>query len=74
MGGVRAAFAVDAVDHDRRTWAWRVRLGPIVLRLHHEVRADGGGSATRLTMDGPKVVLLAYAPLARLALRRLVRP
>ncbi|MFB9465750.1 SRPBCC family protein [Streptomyces cinereospinus] len=72
--GIRAAFVVEAVDHDRRTWAWRVRLGPVRLRLHHEVRAHARGSTTSLTMTGPRLAVLAYAPLAHLALRRLVRP
>ncbi|GAA5043734.1 SRPBCC family protein [Streptomyces similanensis] len=74
VAGIRAAFTVEAVDHDRRTWTWRVRLGRVRIRLHHEVGARGRGSVTSLTMDGPLLVLLAYAPLARLALHRLVRP
>ncbi|UXY40398.1 SRPBCC family protein [Streptomyces albidocamelliae] len=74
VAGIRAVFVVEAVDHDRRTWTWRVRLGRIRIRLHHEVRPQGPGSATSLTMYGPQLVLLAYAPLARLALHRLVRP
>ncbi|AIS01744.1 SRPBCC family protein [Streptomyces glaucescens] len=72
--GIRAAFVVEAVDHHRRTWTWRVRWGPVRLRLHHEVRAHVRGSTTTLTMHGPSPALLAYAPFARLALRRLVRP
>ncbi|MFD9098979.1 SRPBCC family protein, partial [Streptomyces collinus] len=65
--GIRAAFVVEAIDHHRRTWTWRVRLGRLQIRLHHEVRPRGRGSATSLTMHGPRLVLLAYAPLARLA-------
>lgn len=71
--GVHAAFVVDAVDHDRRTWTWRVHLGRIRIRLHHEVR-PGRGTTPSLTMDGPQLVLVAYAPLARLAMHRLVQP
>ncbi|MET8584152.1 SRPBCC family protein [Streptomyces collinus] len=74
LGGIRVAFVVEAVDHDRRTWTWRVRLGRIQIRLHHEVTPQGRGSTTSLTMYGPGPVLLAYAPLARLALHRLVQP
>lgn len=74
VAGFRVAFVVESVDHDRRTWTWRVRLGPARLRLRHDVRAHGRGSTTSLTMHGPWLVLSAYAPLARLALRRLVRP
>ncbi|MFF7240261.1 SRPBCC family protein [Streptomyces collinus] len=74
VAGIRAAFVVEAVDDDRRTWAWRVRLGPVQIRLHHEVRPQDRGGATSLTMRGPRPVLLAYAPLACLALHRLVQP
>ncbi|MFE0454127.1 SRPBCC family protein [Streptomyces sp. NPDC058914] len=74
VAGIRAAFVVDAVDHDRRSWAWRVRLGPVRLRLHHGVCTHTRGSTTSLTMDGPRLALLTYAPFALLALRRLVRP
>ncbi|MFF8476284.1 SRPBCC family protein [Streptomyces sp. NPDC015414] len=74
VAGLRVAFVVESVDDDHRTWTWRVRLGPTGLRLGHDVRGDTNGSTTGLTMRGPWPVLLGYAPLARLALRRLVRP
>ncbi|GGT00091.1 SRPBCC family protein [Streptomyces chromofuscus] len=72
--GIRAAFVVDTVDHDRRTWTWRVRLGPVRLRLHHTVSTHARGSRAGLTISGPMPAVAAYAPLARLALHRLVRP
>ncbi|MEU1465432.1 SRPBCC family protein [Streptomyces sp. NPDC005727] len=72
--GLRVAFVVDSVDDDHRTWTWRVRLGAAGLRLRHDVRGHAHGSTTSLTMHGPWLVVLGYAPLARLALRRLVRP
>ncbi|GGS67879.1 SRPBCC family protein [Streptomyces griseoviridis] len=71
--GVRAAFVVEDVDHGARQWAWRVRSGPVRLWLCHGVRAHPRGSATWLTMRGALPVLAAYAPLARIALGRLVR-
>ncbi|MFI8347712.1 SRPBCC family protein [Streptomyces sp. NPDC085596] len=74
VAGIRVAFVVEAVDDDRHTWTWRVRLGRIQIQLHHEVRPQGHGTTTSLTMHGPKIVLFAYAPLARLALHRLVQP
>ncbi|MFF7966553.1 SRPBCC family protein [Streptomyces sp. NPDC007903] len=74
VAGIRAAFVVEAVDGDRRTWTWRVRLGRVQLRLHHEVQPQGPGTTTSLTMHGPRLVLFTYAPLARLALHRLVQP
>jgi Polyketide cyclase / dehydrase and lipid transport len=67
-------FVVDAVDEVGRQWAWTVSLGPVSLRLTHWV-ADGphGGSTTGLRVAGPAPVVLGYAPLARLAIARLVR-
>ncbi|MFF7607757.1 SRPBCC family protein [Streptomyces parvulus] len=73
VAGIRVPFRVEAVDDVRRTWSWRVRVGPVRMRLRHEVRAAEGGCRTDLAMTGPGLVLAAYAPLARLALRRLVR-
>ncbi|MEU3509291.1 SRPBCC family protein [Streptomyces longwoodensis] len=74
VAGLRAAFTVEAVDHRRQCWTWRVRLGPVRLRLHHEVHAHARGSRTTLLVDGPALAAALYAPLAHLALRRLVRP
>lgn len=71
--GVTAAFAVESVDDERRLWTWRVLLGPVRLRLLHEVRSRPGGSATTLRIEGPAVALAAYAGPARWALGRLVR-
>ncbi|MFC8228485.1 SRPBCC family protein [Streptomyces sp. NPDC057287] len=71
--GVTAAFVVESVDDERWRWAWRVRLGPVRLRLCHEVRRLPGGSATVLRIEGPAAALAAYAGPARWALGRLVR-
>jgi hypothetical protein len=71
--GIRAQFVVEAVDEPRRRWSWRVRLGPIGLRLEHGVEAAATGSRTTLRIEGPSPVIAGYAPLAQLALHRLVR-
>ncbi|HSK26424.1 MAG TPA: SRPBCC family protein [Jiangellales bacterium] len=77
-GPVPVRFTVSAVDEDARTWSWTVSVGPVHLALDHSVapddRVDGRGTLTTLAAHGPWPVLLAYAPLARLALGRLVRP
>ncbi len=65
-------FSVLAVDDESRTWAWKVALGPVRMLLEHGVEADGDGARTTLQLRGPLPVLLAYAPVARLALQRLV--
>ena len=69
---VPVAFEVLALDETARTWAWRAYLGPVSLRLEHGVTAYGHGSATWLRVHGPLPMVAAYAPVARLALTRLV--
>jgi hypothetical protein len=71
--GLQLGFRVLEVDARRRTWSWSVRSGPLDLVLEHGVAGAGNGrSSTWLRLRGPSLVLLAYAPLARMALRRLV--
>jgi hypothetical protein len=65
-------FEVLAVDEAGREWAWRAHLGPLSLRLEHGVSPDGAGASTCLRVHGPLPVVLAYAPLARIALGRLL--
>jgi hypothetical protein len=69
--GVTVAFTVTEVNE--RSWSWRVVL-PLGLRLDldHDVTAHAGGAATMLRVTGPAPVVLAYAPIAQLALHRLV--
>ena len=75
-GPLRADVVVGHVDTDARTWDWDVAAGPLRLHLEHGVQpgGPGGGSRVWLRMSGPLPVLLAYAPVAALALRRLVAP
>ncbi len=74
--GVSVPFTVLDVDAEKRSWSWRVAAMAITLTLHHAVSLSNekalGGSATTLVIDGPAPVVLAYAPLARLALGKLV--
>ena len=72
--GLRVAFVIDEVDESRRSWAWRVHFGPVHLRLTHSVETQEVGASTALVIDGPAAYVVGYAPLARLALTRLVRP
>jgi hypothetical protein len=68
---VRVPFTVTAVDPDARRWAWRV--GGLVA-MEHGVDGHDGGCAAWVELPGPAAAWGAYAPLARLALRRLVAP
>ena len=71
--GVRARFEVDEWDETARRWRWHASSGPVRLRLTHTVATDGGaGVATGLTVDGAAPFVLAYLPVARYALHRLV--
>jgi hypothetical protein len=65
-------FEVLAVDESQREWAWRAQVGPISLRLEHGVAPDGDGASTWLRVHGALPIVLAYAPLARIALGRLL--
>ena len=77
--GLAVEFTVDHVDEDARTWSWTVspvgpvRLPGVRLHLHHAVVAlPEGGSLTTLDVSGPTAVVMAYAPVALVALHRLV--
>lgn len=78
-GPFAARFHVDAVDEAARTWTWTVRVGMLRLRLEHavlpatQIGTQREGTLTTLVLRGPLPVTLAYAPVAALALQRLVR-
>ncbi len=65
-------FTVLAVDEPARQWSWRARVGPATLLLEHGVTPHDGGASTWLRVHGPLPVVLGYAPVAWLALTRLV--
>ena len=70
-GVLTVPFIVTSCRPEDRTWSWQVRLGPVTLDLEHAVYAAGSGTRTTLSMAGPALVVLGYAPLAQVALRRL---
>jgi len=73
--GVAVPFTVEDVDEAARRWSWRVVVGPLRVRLlHWVVDGPGAGTTTGLRLSGPAPLVLGYAPAARLALGRLVRP
>lgn len=71
-GGLTVPFTVTEVDPSALTWSWIARLGPIPLSLHHGIHLSSEGTRASLAIEGPAAVVLTYAPLARLALWRLV--
>lgn len=80
VGGLVAVFRVDAVDHEARTWSWSVRSGPLRLSFEHGVDLAAPdaqhplGSTAWLVTHALWPVVLGYAPVARIALGRLVTP
>ncbi len=78
VGGIVAVFRIDAVDHSLRTWSWSVRSGPLRVSFDHGVdpthprSGSLGGSTGWLVTHALWPVAIAYAPLARMALGRLV--
>ncbi|MCV2491202.1 SRPBCC family protein [Geodermatophilus sp. YIM 151500] len=71
--GLAVPFVVATVDETDRRWSWQVDVGPVRLRLVHWVApGPDGGTTTGLRITGPAPLVVTYAPLARLALRRLV--
>jgi hypothetical protein len=65
-------FRVLMVDEVAREWAWEAHLGPVTLHLEHAVTSHPDGCETWLRIHGPLPVVLGYAPVARVALGRLV--
>ena len=70
---LRIPFRILAVDPERQRWTWRVGVGPLGVVLDHGVDpARAGGSRAWARVHAPTLLVAPYAPLARLALRRLV--
>ncbi len=70
---VRVPFTVESVSHADRSWAWRVGVGPLGVRMEHGVAETTDGVRAWARIHLPAAVALPYGPVARLALRRLVR-
>lgn len=74
-GGLSVSFTATEVDERAHRWTWVVRLSTISLQMTHgvEPRCDGSaGARAWVRISGPLPVVVAYAPLARVALTRLV--
>jgi len=75
VGFARGQHALDIADLDAEAVGDGLEGHPGAV-VEHEVEPraprEGGGTLTRLRIHGPALVVLAYRPLAALALRRLV--
>lgn len=73
--GVSVDFEITEVDEAARSWSWTVRPPGLTMHLEHTVEPWGeAGSRAGLVIDGPAPLVLTYAPIARLALHRLLAP
>lgn len=73
--GMSVVFTATEVDALAWRWTWVVRLTAVTLHMTHgvEPRDTGhGGSRAWVRISGLRPVVVAYAPLARVALTRLV--
>ena len=69
---LRLPFEILSVDDDRREWSWRVGVGPASVVLDHGVDSAGTQTQAWALIHAPALLVLPYAPLTTLALRRLV--
>ena len=74
--GVRVGFRILDVEAAGpvRSWSWVVSVAGVQLRLRHDVEeVAGDGTRTVLTVQGFGPAVVLYLPVAKMALRRLVR-
>jgi hypothetical protein len=72
--GIRVRFVIDDVDPALRTWAWTVGIGRFTVPMRHGAHPCGTGTLAWAEVGGPRFLGRLYSPVARHALRRLVRP
>lgn len=70
--GLCVPFVVEAVDDEALRWVWMPGPAPLRVRMRHGVDAGRRGSSAWVEIAAPRPLALAYAPIARMALRRLV--
>jgi hypothetical protein len=69
-----APFRIRYVDDRARTWSWWVGFGPAGVGMDHGVDETDAGSRAWVRIHAHRWLAAPYAPIARLALRRLVKP
>ena len=72
-GGFSLPFSIDALDADGWTWGWSVYVAGQRIELKHGVVAGASHTRAWVSIGLPLPIALGYAPIAKLALRRLVR-
>lgn len=72
IAGVDVPFTVTEVDARAHDWSWILRPLGVTLRMRHTLEEVGDRTRAGLEIDGPLPAVLGYAPVARIALRRLL--
>ncbi len=67
-------FRIRYVDHRAHEWSWWVGLGIVGVGMDHGVAATETGSRAWVRIHAHPYLAAPYVPIARLALKRLVRP
>lgn len=67
-------FRIRSVDHSARRWSWWVGFGPLGLGMDHGVDETETGTRAWADIHAHRYLVAPYVPVARLALKRLVRP
>lgn len=70
--GAHVSVHITAVQHDQRSWSWQVRTPIGLVRMDHRVTPRGDGARASTTVHVPCAVAACYAPIAWVAMRRLV--
>lgn len=70
--GAAVSFTVTEVDATALRWTWLVEAGLLRLSMRHGVDEQAGRTRAWVEITGPLPVVVAYAPIARHSLSRLV--
>lgn len=70
--GARVAFTITSVEPEQRRWGWTVKVFNRRVRLDHGIDPAGTGSTAWVDIHLPSPLVALYAPLAKMALQRLV--
>ena len=68
-----APFRIRSVDHRSHRWSWWVGLGVLGVGMDHGVDETETGSRAWVRIHAHRYLAAPYVPVAKLALRRLVR-
>lgn len=72
FGPIRIPFEITQVDPAAYRWQWVVQILGQRVHMTHRLDVMESGTRTELDIKGPAVIVAAYAPVARVALRRLL--